>query len=277
MNHVATDLPDVMKHDFLSKTQAASFDRIKNAVTEKKIVVILDYAENYNCEVQNAVQSQHWSKTQATLHPYVIYFKEGNVIKHENYVGISENLQHNSLAVHLFNCKMIAHLKTKFGINCIEEIVYFPDGAGAQYKNVYNLINLSYHKEEFGIKAEWHFFATSHGKGACDGIGGTVKRHAYRSSLQHVNITSPKLMYEWAKTFFKNIKFDFCSNEEHNMHEEVLKARYTMAKTIKNTRQYHCYIPIDKNVILCKLFSDANESVKNTLLKTRINEKKKII
>lgn len=44
-----------MKHDFLSKTQAASFIKIKDAVTEKRIVVILDYAENYNCEVQNAI------------------------------------------------------------------------------------------------------------------------------------------------------------------------------------------------------------------------------
>ena len=39
-------------------------------------------------------------------------------------------------------------------------------------------MNLCYHKEGFGVQAEWHFYATSHGKGQCDGIGGTVKRLA---------------------------------------------------------------------------------------------------
>lgn len=29
------------------------------------------------------------------------------------------------------------------------------------------------HYNDFGIKCEWHLFATSHGKNACDGIGGT--------------------------------------------------------------------------------------------------------
>ncbi len=32
--------------------------------------------------------------------------------------------------------------------------------------------------------AEWHLSATSHGKGPCDGVGGTVKRLAARASLQ---------------------------------------------------------------------------------------------
>jgi hypothetical protein len=39
-------------------------------------------------------------------------------------------------------------------------------------------------KKDFNVEAEWHFFATSHGKGLCDGIGGTVKRMARRASLQ---------------------------------------------------------------------------------------------
>ena len=37
-----------------------------------------------------------------------------------------------------------------------------------------SFINLCYHHKDFGVDAEWHFSATSHGKGACDGVGGTV-------------------------------------------------------------------------------------------------------
>ena len=52
------------------------------------------------------------------------------------------------------------------------------------YINQKNFVNLCNHENDFGIKAEWHFSATSHGKGACDGVGGTVKRLAARASLQ---------------------------------------------------------------------------------------------
>lgn len=40
-----------------------------------------------------------------------------------------------------------------------------------------------YHEDEFVITAEWHFPATSHGKGACDGEGGNIKRLPARASL----------------------------------------------------------------------------------------------
>ena len=55
-----------------------------------------------------------------------------------------------------------------------KKIIYFSDGA-ASHKNRKNFINLCLHKDDFGISAEWYFYATSHGKGACDGVGGTVK------------------------------------------------------------------------------------------------------
>ena len=64
-----------------------------------------------------------------------------------------------------------------------KKIFYFSDGAAAQYKNRKNFTNLAYHEEDYGVPAEWHFFATSHGKGPCDGIGGTVKRLATKASL----------------------------------------------------------------------------------------------
>jgi len=36
----------------------------------------------------------------------------------------------------------------------------------------------------FGMVAEWHHFATSHGKGLCNGVGVTIKHLATRASLQ---------------------------------------------------------------------------------------------
>ena len=45
-------------------------------------------------------------------------------------------------------------------------------------------MNLCLHKQDFGLDGEWIFFATSHGKSPCDRIGGSVKCHAAKRSLQ---------------------------------------------------------------------------------------------
>ena len=58
----------------------------------------------------------------------------------------------------------------------IEHIEYFSDGSAGQYKNFKNLLNLTYHRKGFGISANWNFFATSHGKSSCDGLGVAIKR-----------------------------------------------------------------------------------------------------
>lgn len=198
-----------MKHDFIAVAQADYFNEMKNLISEGEFVITLDFAENYTCQTQDPIQSQHWSNVQATLHPYVVYFKRNNKIEHLHYVIISEHLQHDANSVHYFNCKLMDHLKNKFGSRNVRKVTYFSDGAGSQYKNKFNLINLTKHKEDFGVDAQWNFFVTSHGKGACDGIGGTVKRNAYKSSLQNKRITSQNFFTIGQKLFSKKFNLIF--------------------------------------------------------------------
>lgn len=63
----------------------------------------------------------------------------------------------------------------------ISKLYIFLDGSGAQYKSRKNFYNICQFKTEYGFSCEWHFFATSH---PCDGIGGSFKRLASRTSLQ---------------------------------------------------------------------------------------------
>ena len=72
----------------------------------------------------------------------------------------------------------------KFRCPQVMKVRYFSDGCAGQYKNRYNFTNLYYHEKDFGLACEGHFFATSHGKNACDGIGGTVKVATAHASLQ---------------------------------------------------------------------------------------------
>ena len=95
---------------------------------------------------------------------------------------ISDCGAHDTIAVHHFIRHLINHLKEIFPI--LRNIVYFSDGCAGQYKNLKNFLNLCCHEKDFGIPAEWHFFATSHGKGPSDGIGGSIKREATKASLE---------------------------------------------------------------------------------------------
>ena len=141
------------------------------------LVVCADFSENYAFVLQDAAQGFHWNNAQATLHPFVAYFRESHTseISHLNFVVISECLHHDTVAVHLFQKKLISFLKDRLSF-IPTKIIYFSDGAASQYKNRKNFINLCNHQADFGILAEWHFSATSHGKGTCDGLGGTVKQ-----------------------------------------------------------------------------------------------------
>lgn len=142
------------------------------------------------------------------------------------------------------------------------KIDIFSDGAASQYKNKYNLINLASFEKDFNVKAEWHFFATSHGKGACDGIGGTVKRLASRASLQRPldnQISTARKLYEWASESIKNIAFCFCTENEHSDAENFLKERFGKTVTIAGTRMYHSFVPNGSNVIACKKISKSDK------------------
>ena len=45
----------------------------------------------------------------------------------------------------------------------VDNVEHFSDGCVGQYKNYNNFSNLCLHEEDFNLKTNWTFFATSHG------------------------------------------------------------------------------------------------------------------
>lgn len=183
-------MSNLKKHDFIAKQQSFFFSETKSSLEENEAVVTCDFAENYSFVLQDEAQGFHWNNSMATVHPFVIYFKERNQetgkqeLVNWSFVFISYCLAHNTVLVHAFQKKLMLYLRNY--LPNLKKLYYFSDGSAAQYKNRKNFLNLCYHKEDFdGLEAEWHFYATSHGKGVCDGVGGTVKRLAAKASLQN--------------------------------------------------------------------------------------------
>ena len=112
-----------------SVKQANKFELPKSSLKPGKILVCADSSENYAFVLQDAAQSFHWNNAQATLHPFVIYYKESDSgeLQHLNFVVISDCMNHDTIAVHLFQRKLISFLKQALS-SFPTKIAYFSDG-----------------------------------------------------------------------------------------------------------------------------------------------------
>ena len=104
-----------------------------------------------------------------------------------------------------------------------------------------------------------NFFATSHGKPPCDGIGGTVKWLVTRASLQrpisNQILTAYKIL-EFCVEEIKGIDFLFLKNQEIGNIRVNMEERYKRADTVPGTRSFHQFIPISDSIIGAKYVSD---------------------
>lgn len=259
-------LVHLKKHDFVAKQQSAFFSEKKSALEENAIIVQCDFSENFSFVLQDEAQGFHWNNSMATVHPCVVYFKKKNeendnfdVLTYKSFVFISDCLTHNTGLVHVFQRKLINFIKQDF-MPSLKKVYYFSDGSAAQYKNRKNFSNLCHHTEDFdGVEAEWHFYATSHGKGVCDGVGGTVKRLATKASLQNpVNnqILTPLQLFEWGKENIPSVMFFYVTNNEYLLEEKNLEERFAEAVAVTGTQSYHAFIPVSKT----KIVSDSETS-----------------
>ena len=172
---------------------------------------------------------------------------------------MSDDLTHDVDHVHevvKLTCKNVKALTN----NNVKKIHYFSDGCAAQYKCCKNFLNLCNHKAEFGIDAEWNFFATSHGKNTCDAIGGIVKRTVHRESLHRpVNsqILTAESLFEFCCNKLDKIKFEFVTKVDLEKKRSSATTRYELAKTVPGTRGFHSFCPQnDKHMTLhCKRIS----------------------
>lgn len=264
VNLVIKKLTDLAPHSFLAKNQSLFLRERKENLNHNSMLLLGDFAENYNFMIQDEVQGFHWNNLQCTLHPVVVYFKdiEGEV-KSKSYCVISDEMQHNTVFVYALQKDILGKVKTSFPQ--IQHIEYFTDGCPGQYKNYKNFMNLCHHEEDFEFSAEWNFFATSHGKQPCDGIGGTVKRIVAKASIQrprNEQILTPDAMFQFCQENIDGIEFCFISKADVAANEDLLEERHSSGKTVPGTRSCHAFIPLSTSSLGMKRCSSDKDFVR---------------
>ncbi len=167
------------------------------------MLIQMDFAQSYNCTAREAVQNSYFSEPKVTLHPAVVYYNG----QHFSYVFVSDSQSHNAQAVIVIVNKLIAAIKADI-VADINLVFYFTDSPTSQYRNATIFQFIAKHEELFGFQAHWHYFEAGHGKGPCDGIGGTAKRLADQSVRSHGTlIHNAESFLSWASQSNQKIKY----------------------------------------------------------------------
>ena len=241
---------DMAEHHYIAKSQSKYFKNLKENLLPNEAILVGDFAENYAFVVQNEVQSFHYEKSQCTVHPFALYFKENGSTKERSFCFISPYTRHSASMVHAFLTKLIPDLKISLPL--LTKLHYFSDGASQQYKNKFNLINVYNHKKDFGIHCEWHFFASYHRKGVCDGIGGSVKMTVMRESLKRTSqdqILTTEDMVRFLNDKMTSIKFYHVETDYIQDIKAKLEERFAVVQGIPGTRKFHRFEPRRNNKI----------------------------
>lgn len=123
-------------------------------------------------------------------------------LSHGGRIGSYLLLHHIGIKIEGTTCNMETHGAHSEGNprkipRCDNCAFFFSDGPCTQYKQRRNfyLFCTEIFKKGF-TRGTWNYFEASHGKGAPDGIGGTLKRRADRLVSQGVDIPTAMSLYQ---------------------------------------------------------------------------------
>lgn len=235
-------LPEFVKHCYRISHQYNFIKNLKDRLTQEECILHIDFSENYVCKYSQEAQSVHFgaSQQQASLHTGVLYTASKDkstdgTAECMSFCSMSDNTRHDPAAIW-------AHLQPV--LNMISEkypevhVVHFlSDGPTSQYRNRTNMYLFS-QLSSFGPFecGTWNYSESGHGKGAADGIGGSLKRMADRLVAQGRDIATPKSLFDSLNGQTKTNLF-YITSEDISKVEEVVKQ--LSLKQVNKTMSIH--------------------------------------
>jgi hypothetical protein len=190
---------DMRQHIYRVNTQFTELDHLKkNLQPFTEATCQLDYSENFPCVYQDEPSAAFYDRRQVTLMPMVIHFKDQDSnLRHKSFVGITSERTHSAPTTFAFLRQLLP--KVKELLPSLHRINYISDSPVSQFRNKSIVNIIAKHEEYFnGVDATWSFLECGHGKGACDGVGGSLKKSAEISVKAGDVISSAEDFFDWA-------------------------------------------------------------------------------
>ena len=215
-------------------TQYEELYRLKDTLPGSHCIIQMDFAENYNCSAADQVQSAYWNPVSVTLHPVVVYFMKNGSLQHHSLCYISPCVSHNTTMITTIIKTMLSRdIKSLLDKQHIDTIHYLSDSPSSQYRNRFMFFLTLAHFEIFGLHARWDYFEAGHGKGPCDGIGGTVKRLADMATKHGHNINDARSLFCWAQSLDSSIQYSYVSQSMYDAMEPRVKGLMPKLRPLK--------------------------------------------
>lgn len=226
-------------HIYNVKHQYKAYRQCIDGLTENEVALHIDFSENYACKYHAEVQSHHWggSRNQVTLHTVVLYHNQSKQTSKQviSYCTVSSNKNHGPSAIWAHLHPILAEIRMNFP--AVSTVHFFSDGPATQYKQKINFFLMANRFfVEYGFcKMSWNFFESAHGKGAADGVGGTLKREADAIVARGKDIADVSQFYSALKDLTK-IKLFIVTDEDI---ENVAATIPSTLLPLKGTMQVH--------------------------------------
>ena len=226
----------VKKHSFLAKVQLQQIKDLKTKLSENEAIMQEDFSENFSIKQQDEIMSAHWVTEGVTLFTAVIYQSGGST----SYVIVSDELHHDKYAVFCYNKAILNHYSSEL-CKTVTQLHVFSDGAASQFKNRYTLSTIL-QPQLIHNNMDWSFFATAHGKGPVDGVGGTVKRAVWRRILQkRVVVNTAQDFAEVARNSCPNVAVIFVGKKEVGECKAQLEAVWQSKPPVAIKQTHHIH------------------------------------
>lgn len=250
-----------MVHQGTIRNQYAAMKLLKVKMLSNEVILHMDFSENYACKYAEEIQAFHFggSRTQVSLHTSSLLLKDddNSVPKTKSFATFSESLQHNPPAI-------LAHLEPVFEFISKERpklkaIHFLSDSPSTQYRNksmFYIFAKLIEKYFPYLEYSTWNFYEAGHGKGAPDGIGGTVKRTADNLVAQGKDISSLQTLVTALKERLRSITIHVVDQTAINRIDQ--KVVTSSMCTFKGTMKVHqiCHLNKEnKNQLYMKTMS----------------------
>lgn len=233
------------------KAQYQELRSLKQNLPEHECIIQMDFAENFSCRSMDEVQTAYWHQTSVTLHPSVIYYTANGTLKHKSVVIVSDDMHHSPGTVLAFLDNLMP--KVREIDPEMKKVHYWTDSPSSQYRNRFIFDTLARHEDLYGMMSTWNFFEAGHGKGPCDGLGGTTKRLADEAIKQgKAVIQDAKDFYRWCIVSSLTPKVDFLYVEADTCEEKREELKKMTIKTVKNTMKIHAVIGISATELYTK-------------------------
>jgi len=236
---------------------------LKEESLSKKNTAMLqiDFAENYSTLWQDEIQSAHWKKSQITLMT-VAYWSNQKLI---SAVVVSDDLNHKKDSIVTFIDRLIGELVSTDV--CLLHI--WSDGPSSQFKNRYIAAAILFLQGRHSLDIQWHFFATSHGKGCVDGIGGLVKRKVTERVIQRRAIVKDsESFFQSCQALDLSVKFYSINSAEIQdfVQNEIGDGTFNDAPELKGIKSSHHLYSNDGQCILMKKYSSESTFTANKII-----------